>query len=329
MRVLAVTNLYPTPEQPASGTFIECQVQSLRRQGLEVDLLLLDRMQRGVGVYLELRSRLGRRLETFRPHIVHVMYGGILAELVTRWVGDRPVVQSFCGTDLLGGGYFPLMRRLVVQGGVIASRRAARRAAAIIVKSQELAEALPPGLDPNRVWVIPNGVDMARFRPLDRGECRRRLGWSRKGCHVLAADGPDQRRKRAGLVVSAVERLRGRGRSVQCHRLRDVPHGEVPLWLNGADVVVTASIQEGSPNLVKEALACGRPVVSTDVGDVASLIADIDGCRLCRATPEALAEGILQALSWREGVSSRGRMKTLSLEAVAARVLGVYAAVLR
>ena len=80
MRILVVTNMYPTPARPAEGTFVEQQVESLRRSGLQVEALLARRGRRGPAVYFRLSKRLGALLGTFQPDLVHVMYGGVMAE---------------------------------------------------------------------------------------------------------------------------------------------------------------------------------------------------------------------------------------------------------
>jgi hypothetical protein len=97
-----VTNMYPTPQQPAMGTFIEQQVVGLRRIGLEVDVLFVDRWEEGVKSYFFLRTELRNRIQHFDPDVIHVMYGGALAERVTSIADNRPVVLSLCGSDLLG-----------------------------------------------------------------------------------------------------------------------------------------------------------------------------------------------------------------------------------
>jgi glycosyltransferase involved in cell wall biosynthesis len=296
--------------------------------GLKVDVLFANREREGAKVYSLLRRQLTSRIAAFQPDIVHVMYGGIMAEIVTRNVTDRPVVVSFCGTDILGGAYFAYPRRLVVQYGVFASRVAARRADGIIVKSSNLAAALPKGIVDRNVWVIPNGVDLSVFRPLDRSAARDALGWKADGHHAAIAARSDHQRKRLGLARGAVANLRNDGMSIELHVMDNVAHRDVPTWLNASDVVLLTSIHEGSPNIVKEALACNRPVVSTDVGDVREQVQDLSGCFLARADASDLADKIRSALE-RTHSQGREKMAALSLELVADRVFDVYTTILR
>ena len=83
MRVLAITNMYPTPRSPSSGVFVEQQVNGLRAIGVDVQVLLIDRRTEGAQVYFQMRSRILSAISTFRPEIVHVMYGGVMADKIT------------------------------------------------------------------------------------------------------------------------------------------------------------------------------------------------------------------------------------------------------
>src|SRR4051812_40145732 len=168
MRILVVTNAYPTPETPGSGTFIEQQIKGLKDIGLAVDIVFVNRAQNGMKAYLGLRQKIRHAVTEFCPDIVHVMYGGVIADQVTRNVEDRPVIVSFCGSDLFGENMSGAVRKLVSRYGIRASYRAARLAAGIIVKSKNLYAALPRDIDFSKVRIIPNGVDLDLFKPLDR-----------------------------------------------------------------------------------------------------------------------------------------------------------------
>jgi teichuronic acid biosynthesis glycosyltransferase TuaC len=328
MRILAVTNIYPTLQAPALGTFVEQQVKGLRRIGLDVEVMLVDRAQRGMGAYLGLSRQVRARVAQFQPHVVHVMYGGVMADTITRAIHDRPIVVSFCGSDLLGELLSGILRRLISGYGVMASHRAARRACGIVVKSKNLHDALPKDVDRGKVRIIPNGVDLERFRPLNRDECRRRLGWSGKRFHVLFPTNTGDPRKRPDLARAAVEAVNNSGVKAEMHQLRGVPHEEVPIWLNASDVVLLTSLHEGSPNIIKEALACNIPVVSVDVGDVRERIQGIEGCYLAVPDPGDLAAKLQMVHAGSRRVVSRITMQGLSLERVALQLKEFYGEVL-
>ena len=270
MRVLAVTNMFPSSRTPRAGTFIEQQVVGLRALGFDVEVLLVDRAGRGPLRYARTGPMVRRTLDRGRWDVLHVMYGGVMADLATRRDPGVPTVVSFCGVDLLGAGYGSWRYRLRTRLGVRASYRTARRADAIIVKSRNLRRGLPADVDRSRVFIVPNGVSLERFRPMDRAACRARLGWEQGVVHVLFSTARrDSLKKRYELAEAAVRELGRRGVRVELHGLSDVPHAEVPVWINGSDVLLfTSRADEGSPNIVKESLACNLPVVTVDALEV-------------------------------------------------------------
>jgi glycosyltransferase involved in cell wall biosynthesis len=327
MRVLAVTNIYPSSERPALGTFVEQQVKGLRAIGLEVDVFHVDRVGSGMRAYWGVGADARERARAANADLVHVMYGGVMAEEVTRVLRDRKCVVSFCGSDLLGERLSGWTRRFVSGIGVWASHRAARRADGIVVKSRNLLDALPAGIPAARVRILPNGVDLERFRPLDRAGCRARLGWSAAGFHVLFPANTGDRRKRPWIAHEAIERLRATGVPAELHELRGVPHASVPDWINACDAVILTSLAEGSPNIVKEALACDVAVVSVDVGDVAERIEGIGGCFISPPDPAALAARLGEVHAGGR-VPGRERMSDLSIQRVAERLREFYREVL-
>jgi len=327
VRILAVTNMWPTAERPRVGTFVERQVRGLEKLGLTVEPLVVDRTSGGMWAYRGAANLVQRAVGRFRPDVVHVMYGGVMSELVSGVLQDVPWVQAFCGTDLLGEQSGLLLQRLRGLVGVVCSRRSARRADQVVVKSRDLERALPPDVERTRVHVIPNGVDLELFRPLDREGCRARLGWQPGVFHVVfSTPGLADANKRLPLARAAVECLARNGIPAELHVMLEVPHLEVPVWLNAADAVLMTSHHEGSPNIVKEALACNRPVVSVDVGDVKERLDGIEGCFMAEPDPEDLARKLEAVAAGPRTVSARERMKELSIETVARRLVGVYEA---
>ena len=323
-----VANLFPMPHCPTSGTFVKQSLEGLRRAGVNVDLVFVDRVGKGRIAYIGLRKAVRKKVADFRPHLVHVMYGGLQAAVVTRIVTDRPVVVSFFGSDVLGGAFHSPLRRLTVHLGVRASSLAARRAAGVIVMSREMQRALGRTVDTSKLWVIPEGVDMERFRPLNRADCLRSLAWSENSYHVLTPAHRGRPVKRLELAQSAVERLKQEGKSVLLHQLVEVPYAEVPVWLNASDVLLLTSYHEGSPNIVKQALACNRPVVSVDVGDVRERIEGVEGCHLAGPETEGLADQLRAVLAGSGVVEGRVKVQELSIERVASRLRDVYSTVL-
>ena len=311
-------------EAPASGIFIEQQIKSLRQIGLHVCVMFVDRLRRGMCVYLNLRRPLLNQIEEFQPDLVHVMYGGVMADTVTRAVSDRPTVVTFHGSDLLGEHMSGRLRKGIAQYGVWASWRAARRASRVITVATRVRDALPRDIDQSKVCTIPCGIDLERFKPLSRHACRQQLGWDDESFHILFPANMGDPVKRPDLARAAVDAVKLSGIKAEMHYLRGVQNHLVPVWLNASDVLLMTSRHEGSPTVIKEALACNLPVVSVDVGDVRERIDRIDGCYL--ALPEAndLAAKLGLVYSGIRRVAGRINMSELSLECVSLKLKNLY-----
>jgi glycosyltransferase involved in cell wall biosynthesis len=330
LQILAVTNMYPTHADRSQGTFVEQQVKGLREAGVSVEVVHLDRQRKGMLAYQEIGRRVLEAVRRFEPDLVHVMYGGMLAGRTTGLRLGRPVIVSYCGSDLFGDAVGSWFRRIVVGAyRVRSSHHAAARADGVIVKSAGLRQALPAGIDDSKVWILPNGVDLDRFQPMDRARCQQEVGFDPNIFHVLFPNGKGDPRKRIDLAIAAVDALRAKGIKAKLDVLPRLPHDRVPLWLNASDVVVVTSIHEGSPNIVKEALACERPVVSVPVGDIPERLAGIQGCYLSAADPEVFADQLRNVYLGPRRVASRSHMEVLSLSNVSERLISIYETVLR
>ncbi|MEA2421678.1 MAG: teichuronic acid biosynthesis glycosyltransferase TuaC, partial [Thermoleophilaceae bacterium] len=268
MRVLFVTNMWPDEERPWYGSFVKSQADSLERLGVDLDVLAI-RGYAGGGAYARATASVGRLNFRKREHdLVHAHYGhsGVVGRMHLR----APLIVSYCGDDLLGtrtpdGG---LTRRSRAEVAVF--RQLARVSAATITKSQEM-EAVLPAAARARNHVIPNGVDLDRFRRIDRAEARRRLGWDPDESTALFLANPEIAAKNYPLAAATCERLP----DVRLRVAHGLPYSDVPLLLSAADALLFTSRSEGSPNVVKEAMAAELPVVSTAVGDVPERLAGV------------------------------------------------------
>ncbi|MBV9004638.1 MAG: glycosyltransferase [Solirubrobacterales bacterium] len=188
--------------------------------------------------------------------------------------------------------------------------------------TSEMEGALPMSVR-GRNHVLPHGVDRSLFRPFPQSTARQQLGWSPDERVVLFV-GEDPN-KRCDLATEAVEIARSEFPALRLAPCTHVPHREVPVWMNAADILVLTSNVEGSPNVVKEAMACNLPIVSVDVGDVRNVVEGTRNCRIMAQDPKALAEGfcdVLRAVPARS--DGRSRTDYLGLDAIAARLLEIY-----
>ena len=320
MRILFVTNLWPDAERPHYGSFVASQAQSLRDSGLTVDVLHL-RGHASKFNYLTGIPECTRRVLDRSYDVVHIHFGHTLATAFAACL--RPSLVSYCGSDLLGqpaqgGG---LTRKSRIEVAVF--RQMSRLFGATITKSREMEQRLPAS---RRKYnsVLPNGVDVAMFKPMDQHQARVELGWPTDGKAAVFLGNPDDPRKNLATAREAVDRLAATGVDLTLHVGWKLPPAEVPKYMNAADVLVFPSLSEGSPNVVKEALACGLPIVATRVGDLPERLADLNGCVLCGPTAEEFEHGIKTLLSYEDDGSLRAAAEAVSLTAIAAGLERIY-----
>jgi glycosyltransferase involved in cell wall biosynthesis len=143
---------------------------------------------------------------------------------------------------------------------------------------------------------------------------------------VLFAGDPGNPVKRFWLAREAVAMAASRlSAPVRIVMLRGVPHKMVPLYMNACDVLLLTSLHEGSPNVVKEALACNLPIVSVDVGDVRDRVRDVDGCVVCEhPSPVVIGNALVSVLSNPRRIRGRNAILHLERRVVAQNIVRVY-----
>jgi teichuronic acid biosynthesis glycosyltransferase TuaC len=310
----------------AISTFVKSQAESLRSAGWEVALGVVDDRTSVHGILQNVR-RLRREVSRSRPGLVHAQYGSVTAAVANLIRGSLPLVVSFCGDDLLGTPNPGLRWRVREKCARAIGLWAARRSATVIVKSDNLSQALPSSLRDNAV-VLANGVDTRWFRPMARDECRSRLGWNMQSKVVLfnASQNEEWNRKNPSLARAAVDLLAQSIPDVSLYMMSDASQEEVRLLLNAADGLLVTSLHEGSPNIVKEAMACNLPVVSVPCGDVPERLRMTHPGGVYSYDARVLAEALEAVL--KVGYRSNGRKQLiaqgLTTAKVAERLIQIY-----
>jgi glycosyltransferase involved in cell wall biosynthesis len=310
--------MWPNEADPSFGSFVQDQLESLRPLGVDYDVCFVNgRSSRwnyvaGIG---EVRSRLRAR----RYDLIHAHFG--LSGWVARFQLGAPLVITFHGDDVLGrpaadGHITPTGRFFQASSYLLAPL-----VSAVIVQTRQMKRALRL----ESAEIIPCGIDLELFHPMDRDEACRRVGLDPAKKYVLFPYNPQEARKRFDLIEAAVAKAREQIPQLEILQVRRRPHEEMPLYMNAADVLVMASMIEGSPLSLREAMATNLPVISVDVGDAVDLTSEREGNYLVPRQPDAMAAKIIAVCSRGERSSGRERLEPYSMPATAKRILDVYA----
>jgi glycosyltransferase involved in cell wall biosynthesis len=194
----------------------------------------------------------------------------------------------------------------------------------VILVSQEQKKKL----ECEKAEVIPCGINFDLFRPALKNKVREQLNLPRDKKLVLWLWQPTRPEKRFDIVQAAVALAREKDPSIELVLASGQPHELVPVYMNACDVLPLVSDGEGSPMVIKEAMACNLPIVSVPVGDVSEVIKGTDGCYLCSQEPSDVAEKLLLAVNYPDRTNGREKIKHLDQSVIAKRIIAVYQEVL-
>lgn len=287
--------------------FIREQGDALLLLGLEVTYCTIQ--GKGLWGYLGNLKRLKQSIQEFSPDLIHAHYGlsGLLANLQRK----IPVITTYHGSDINDSSIYWY------------SRLCMKLSAHNIFVSEKTRQK--SGIVPNQT-LIPCGVDLEIFKPMEKVQARNTLGFDRNRKIILFAGSYNNTVKNPRLAKEAVKLLE----NTEMIELKGYIREQVAVLLNAADALLMTSYNEGSPQVIKEALACNCPVVSVPVGDVPEVINDIDGCYISINNPAAIAVKLQQVFDFGKRTEGRNRITELKLdsETVAKRVFEVYKAVM-
>lgn len=302
MKILVVASYNKNRFAP----FIVEQAEALRRFGCDIDFFGLQ--GKGFKGYLKNLPALKRKIKVFHPHLIHAHYGlsGLLANLQRK----VPVVTTYHGSDINDRKVLPF------------SRLAMRLSAWNIFVSQKTLEIAKPK---KKYTLLPCGIDLAELQLTEKQEARRKMHLSLGKKFVLFAGAFDNAVKNAQLAQEAIAQLDDS--NLELLELKGYSREEVTFLMCAADAFLMTSFTEGSPQVIKEAMACGCPIVSVDVGDVRERVEGLEGCYVARTRePDELAELLLKAMSFQDKTKGRERIFSEGLEngIVARKLMEVY-----
>lgn len=306
MRVLALTNMYPYEGNLSYGTFVKGQIDHIRDYGVEVDVLFINGLQSKMR-YLTGIIDLYKEIAAKDYDLIHAHY--VFCGIIARLQWKHPILLTHHGVEV----FYSYQAWLCKAITPLVDR--------VIVRSQEMQQRLRC----SNICIVPSGIDMDLFQPMPKESCRKELGLPLNKRLILFA-GALKTVKRFELIQQAVSLVQRQDSSAELVVATQQPHARIPVYMNACDTLILASVAEGSPNVVKEAMACNLPIVSTRVGDVAELVSDLYGCYISESRPEDLAHNLIRALRFGQRTRGRERIYYLGLDSntIAKRIIAIY-----
>ena len=299
MKVLIVARC----KQGRYAPFIVEQVNALQKQGVDFEFFPVTK--RGLSGYLSQIRSLKKAIKEYQPDLIHAHYGlcGLLANLQRR----VPVVTTYHGSDIND----PRILKL--------SKIAIRLSKFNIFVSQK-------NIDTAKVRknyaLIPCGINLEDYPEMDKAQARKLMGLVPEKKYVLFAGAFDNAVKNSPLAISAMALVP----EAELLELKGYTRSEVAALMNAVDCFLMTSLSEGSPQVIKEALACGCPIVSVDVGDVKEQIKGVDGCFIAERNKEDIAGKVKDAFAFVNRTAGRKSILTKGLDntSIAVRVKELY-----
>ncbi len=290
------------------STFIQEQVESLIRIGLNVDYFLIK--DKGIIGYLKNLIPLVETIKKNNYDLVHAHYG--LSGMLSVLQRITPVVITFHGSDIDQN-----KTRII---SLIASRLSRMNIYVHSSQKNKLFEYKNNNL-------IPCGINLDTFHIIPKNEARKYFNFKDNNYYILFSSSFEGRpEKNYKLAKNAIESL---DIDVNLIELKGYSRQEVNILFNAVDMLLVTSLRETGPLVVKEAMAVNCPIVSTDVGDVKDMIKNIEGCYICSFDYLHVAKQIKNTIISGNRVISRNFIKGFEMELTAKKVNQVYNEVLR
>ena len=283
--------------------FITEQVAAIQKLGVECQFYGVTR--KGIAGYLRQLPGLMKAIREYDPDLIHAHYG--LCGLLCNFQRRVPVVTTYHGSDINDPKVFWL------------SRKAIRRSRFNVFVSQKNVDIAKPT---NNYALIPCGIDLNDYPLMDKAEARRSMGLDPSRRYVLFAGAYGNSVKNAPLAQETLKRVP----EATLLELKGYSRAQVATLMQAVDALLMTSFTEGSPQVIKEAMACGCPIVSVNVGDVAERVSGIDGCYITARDASSLSEAIHKAFSFDGRTLGRNAIQRdgLTNDHIARRIVDVY-----
>ena len=313
----------PGPREGNSMIFAKRQIESIASMNHAVETFYLESR---TNIFILIRDffRFRKLIRSFSPDIINCYYGTVTS-LFTVLSTSKPVVITFVGSDLNFVKSENIISEIL---GKFFSQLSVLRAAGVICVSENLIK---------KIWwrkkiatVLPLGVNDKQFITIDKLRARNDLGFKQDEKIILFNN--NALVKRFDIASKAVELLKKKIPGVRLHALSgSISFDKILALLNACDCLLLCSDSEGSPAMIKEAMACNLPIVSTDVGDVKETIKLTIPHAIAEQNPEALANALEKVLL--QNIRSNGRDVLLTCgfttDSISKKIIGIYYSILQ
>ena len=307
MKILIVANF----NDGAFSPFVIEQTEALKKEGCVIDFYGI--VGKGFMGYYSNRGAFLKKIDEFKPDLIHAHYGlsGLLAVLQNK----VPVVITFHN-----GETHSFVANLL-------SSIAAMKAKYVVYVAEHIRQLCY--LKAKHYSIIPCGINLSDCNITPFEEARKTLGFEPDKKYILFGGAFDNLRKNYPLLKEAISLLPNKDQIV-CLEMKGLSRAECTLKMCGCDLFALPTKSEGSPQALKEAMACNCPIIATNVADIKHLLGDIEGHYLCAFDPKDAAEKVAKALQFNKRTTARERITALGLtnDLVAKKLVSIYKSVL-
>ena len=318
--------MYPTEKNPFYGIFVKEQVDSLRNEGVSIDVFFINGQENRFNYFTciknLLKKNIRRKYDLIHAHHSYCIFPIKITKAITGL--KIPVILTFHEGEVHFTNHLSLngvdfIKRLVFSKRI--KSVALKMVDLVIAVQEEMIKKLNFN---GKSIVIPCGVHSDLFQPMEQKRCRKRLNLPLDKKIIFFPASPQNKQKGFEILREAVRNLNNKDLHIITGG--NILHENMPYYMNAADIVVQLSTFEASPSVLKEALAVNVPLVFTDTGDAKMITKNVKGCFLCERTPKDVASKINKALNFDETCNGRERIFNinLTLNKISEKLISVY-----
>ena len=286
---------------------VKAQWESLLKKGIKIDYYKIK--GKGIVGYLSHVIPLRKLLKKKSYELIHAHYS-FSAFIVSLTLTKIPIVVSLMGSDAFEKYFY---KHLIKIFSLLFWKE-------VIVKSSQMKTQI--GL--KDAIIIPNGVNLKKFRIINKSIAKKKVNFN-ENKHIIFIANQTKFEKNIKLAEEAFSLIQDE--KIELNIVFDkngIDHNKIPYFINAADVLLLTSLWEGSPNVIKEAMACNCPIVSTDVGDVKMIISGTKGCYITSMSSEDIANKLTLALNFNGRTNGRENIAHLESSKIADKIIKIY-----